>query len=56
MRHVLQRFWGDDHGTTAIEYSLIAAMIGLGLIIVVPGVGDEVVTIFTDVENGFKNN
>ncbi len=55
MLTTIQRWLNDDAGATSIEYSLIAAFIGLGLIVVVPGVGDEIVNIFTDVEQGFKN-
>lgn len=56
MLTMISRWMRDESGATSIEYSLIAAFIGLGLIVVVPGVGDEIVNIFTDVEQGFKNN
>lgn len=48
------RWCADESGATSIEYALIAAFIGLVLIIAVPGVGLELISIFTDVENGFK--
>jgi len=32
MSRIVTRFWQDDSGATAIEYGLIAAIIGLGII------------------------
>ncbi len=32
MYHVLTRFWRDERGATAIEYGLIAAIVGVGIV------------------------
>lgn len=32
MYQVLTRFWCDERGATAIEYSLIAAIVGVGIV------------------------
>jgi pilus assembly protein Flp/PilA len=36
---MLRRFWSDESGATAIEYSLIAALIAVVMIASVRGVG-----------------
>jgi pilus assembly protein Flp/PilA len=33
MTSLLQRFMGDETGATAIEYSLLAGIIGLGILV-----------------------
>ncbi len=50
----LTSFRRDERGATAIEYSLIAAFIGLVLITAAIGVGAELILVFNDVANGFK--
>ena len=47
----LYRFFKDESGVTAIEYGLIAAGIGIAIVLVVGQVGDALVTLFTSVEN-----
>ncbi|MGE0024698.1 MAG: Flp family type IVb pilin [Hyphomicrobium sp.] len=32
MDRVIARFWQDEQGATAVEYGLMAAIIGLGII------------------------
>jgi len=46
----LYRFLKDDSGVTAIEYGLIAAGIGVAIVVVVFTVGSALVGIFTTVE------
>ncbi len=41
----------DQKGVTAIEYSLIAALIAIGIIFSAGAVGDSVVKVFTDISN-----
>jgi pilus assembly protein Flp/PilA len=43
---LLQRFWQDESGATAIEYGLIAAGIGIAVITLVGQVGDEIKHMF----------
>jgi len=46
----LYRFFNDESGVTAIEYGLIAAGIGIAIVLVVGQVGDALVTLFESVE------
>lgn len=50
----LMRFVKDESGATAIEYGLIAALIGVVIIGAVTAVGTEVKGTFTDIETGLK--
>lgn len=50
----LVRFAACEAGATAIEYSLIAALIAVGIISAVQGVGNEVKVPFEDAEAGLK--
>jgi pilus assembly protein Flp/PilA len=50
-----RRFVKDDSGATAIEYGLIAALIGVTIIGVVTAVGTEIKNTFTDVQAGLAN-
>ena len=51
---VLSKFAKCESGATAIEYGLIAALIGVSIITVVQTVGGEVKQTFTDVDTGLK--
>jgi pilus assembly protein Flp/PilA len=46
----LARFLKDESGVTAIEYGLIAAGIGVAIVVVVWNVGSALTGIFTEVE------
>lgn len=54
MRKMLTRFYEAENGATAIEYGLIAAFIGIAIINVLQGVGQQLVPVFSDVETGLK--
>jgi pilus assembly protein Flp/PilA len=43
-------FLRDDAGVTAIEYGLIAAGIGVAIVVIVGEVGDELIAMFTSVK------
>lgn len=45
----LQRFINDEEGVTSIEYSLIAMLIALVIILAVAATGTRVCEIFSDV-------
>lgn len=54
MQSLLRRFAHCQSGATAIEYSLIAAFIGIVLVAVLQNVGTEVTNTFSDVDTGLK--
>ena len=43
IRHC-RKFWSDCSGATAIEYSLIAALIGIAVVVAVSNVGTNVLS------------
>jgi pilus assembly protein Flp/PilA len=49
MKALVLRFFNDEAGTTAIEYSLIAAGISVAIMAVVQGLGEKLETTFTAV-------
>lgn len=54
MSKFVTKFLNDESGATAIEYGLIAALIGVAIITVVNNVGTEVKGTFSDVDTGLK--
>ena len=48
------KFLSDESGATAIEYGLIAAGIALAIIAAVNGLGTNLNTVFTSVNNSLK--
>ena len=48
----LAKFAKCESGATAIEYGLIAALIGVGIITAVTNVGTEIQATFNDVQTG----
>jgi pilus assembly protein Flp/PilA len=46
---MLKRFLKNEDGATAIEYGLIAALIGVAIIGAISAVGDELTSTFTEV-------
>ena len=50
----VMRFMKDESGATAIEYGLIAALIGVVIITVVTNVGQEIKGTFEAVETGLQ--
>ena len=51
MRTLFARFVKDESGVTAIEYGLIAAGIGVAILVVVNQVGASLNALFTTVAN-----
>ncbi len=47
MKSLIQRFWSDEDGAAAIEYALIAALVGVGIAVGATELG-------TDLSNFFK--
>jgi pilus assembly protein Flp/PilA len=54
MKNLFVRFVKDESGATAIEYGLIAAGISLAIIAVVNGLGSNLNTKFTSINNSLK--
>jgi pilus assembly protein Flp/PilA len=54
MRIMLQKFFKDEQGATAIEYGLIAAGISIAIITAVAAVGTSLNTTFTSVSTALK--
>jgi len=54
MKNLIARFVKDESGATAIEYGLIAADISLAIIAVVNGLGTNLNTKFTSINNSLK--
>lgn len=52
--NLLNKFAKCESGATAIEYGLIAALIGVSIITIVQTVGVEVNKTFEDVDKGLK--
>jgi pilus assembly protein Flp/PilA len=49
---MLKRFLNNEDGATAIEYGLIAALIGVAIILAVTAVGDGLNSTFQEVSDG----
>jgi pilus assembly protein Flp/PilA len=47
----IKTFVADENGVTAIEYGLIAALIGVAVAGVAGGVGDQLENVFTTIKN-----
>ena len=54
MRRLFSKFLGDESGATAIEYCLIACGIALAIIATVQGIGPQLSTKFTSVNDSLK--
>ncbi len=51
MTHLLSNFYEDRSGATAIEYGLIAALIGVAIIGALQATGAKLTSVFTNVQN-----
>ncbi len=54
LKRTLLNFFSDESGATAIEYGLIAAGISLAIIAVVNGLGTNLNTKFTTINDSLK--
>jgi pilus assembly protein Flp/PilA len=54
MTKLIAKFANCESGATAIEYGLIAGLIGVAIITVVTNVGTELKNTFTDIQTGLK--
>lgn len=51
---MIQKFWSDESGATAIEYGLIAAGIALAIITVVNSLGTTLNDKFSSISSSLK--
>ena len=54
MKRLVQKFWSDESGATAIEYGLIAAGIALAIITVVNSLGTTMNDKFGSISSSLK--
>nr|WP_164937909.1 Flp family type IVb pilin [Bradyrhizobium guangxiense] len=54
MKSMIQKFWSDESGATAIEYGLIAAGIALAIITVVNSLGSTLNDKFSSISSSLK--
>jgi pilus assembly protein Flp/PilA len=52
---MIKHFLADERGTTSLEYAVIAGLIAMAVIVTVGLIGDELGTVFTNVEAGFPD-
>jgi pilus assembly protein Flp/PilA len=45
----VKAFMQDENGVTAIEYGLIAALVGVGIAVAAKTLGQNLSTVFTDI-------
>ncbi len=55
MKTLIARFAADESGATAIEYGLIAAIVGVGIIVGLTTLKDGLNTLFTNVNTNLTN-
>lgn len=46
MTNLIQRFWNDEEGATAIEYGLIAGLIAVGLVVALTALATDLSLLF----------
>jgi pilus assembly protein Flp/PilA len=54
MKNLFARFMNDESGATAIEYGLIAALIGVGIIVAATSLGKTLSTTFSTIDVAVK--
>jgi pilus assembly protein Flp/PilA len=50
----VKAFVADENGVTAIEYGLIAALVGVAIVVAVKALGTEISTTFNTVVDSLK--
>ncbi len=54
MRQLIEKFFNNESGSTAIEYCIIAAGLSIVIVTVVNGIGSAVSTKFANVSTSLK--
>ena len=49
MTNLIQRFWNDEEGATAIEYGLIAGLVAVAIIAAVTALGTDLTALFKNI-------
>lgn len=52
----VKAFIADENGVTAIEYGLIASLIGVGMVLAATTLGTKISDVFTYVTSQLKSN
>jgi pilus assembly protein Flp/PilA len=52
----VKAFVADENGVTAIEYGLIAALVGVAIVVAVKALGTEISTTFNTVVDKLQGN
>lgn len=55
MTNLIQRFWNDEEGATAIEYGLIAGLIAVGIVGVLTTLGDQLQAAFQAISDALPD-
>ena len=55
MKNLLIRLYRDESAATAVEYAIIAALVGVASIFAVSQFGDAVTQLFTDAADSVNN-
>jgi pilus assembly protein Flp/PilA len=55
MKNLFARFANDESGATAIEYGLIAALIGIAIIAAATALGSQLASTFNTIDTAVKN-
>ena len=50
----IKTFVADEDGVTAIEYGLIAALVGVAMAVAAETLGNDINTLFTNISNKLK--
>jgi len=50
----IKAFLKDEEGASAIEYALLAALIGLAIVSTLPGVGTALKSVFTKIKDALS--
>ena len=53
---MIRRFFRDERGTTAIEYAVIASLIGMAIIAAIQPIGEILQGTFGDVNSGLEGS
>jgi len=56
MTHLVARFLKDEDGATAIEYALIAAIVGIGIIAALGPLTDAIKGAFNNISTALNEN
>ncbi len=55
MSDLMKRFWTDESGATAIEYGLLVALIGMGIVFSLTNLQGALTGLFTSIQNKVPN-